>query len=56
MNGIIAGLFAVIIGIAIGIIIGVNLGPTTDDVVTLDNQRCILIYEQGLIHKFCEAE
>lgn len=30
--------------------------PTMNDVVTLDNQRCILVYEQDLIHKFCEAE
>jgi hypothetical protein len=30
--------------------------PTMKDVVTLDNRRCILIYEQDVVHKFCEAK
>lgn len=44
------------LGFYTGIITGLNIGPTMHDVVTLDNKRCILIYEQDLIHKFCEAE
>lgn len=44
------------LGVFVGMLIGTSLNPTMSDVVTLDNKRCILIYEQDLVHKFCEAK
>lgn len=54
------GLFIFLSGVAllvVGFFAGlITASPTMRDVVTLDNKRCILIYEQDLVHKFCEAE
>jgi hypothetical protein len=41
---------------ALGIWLGQTIKPVMRDVVTLDNRRCILIYEQDVVHKFCEAK
>ncbi len=56
MNEFLYAILGLSMGILLGIIIGVSVNPTMSDVVTLDNRRCILVYEQDLVHKFCEAK
>lgn len=53
---ILAAVICIALGMFVGLLVGSNISPTMSDVVTLDNKRCILIYEQDLVHKFCEAE
>lgn len=60
MNDLTATIIIIIVCIALGfftgILTGLSIGPTMKDVFTLDNRRCILIYEQDVVHKFCEAK
>jgi hypothetical protein len=56
MNEVLFFVFGIAVGIAIGLIIAFSVSPTMQDVVKLDNQSCILIYEGDLVHKFCEAK